>query len=74
MISHLGQSNGASRVHLHNEGRHLRHTEPGLDEKSPAAREGGPALCKTVSDMLTHGSKLLKLLVNFVLRLSLKKV
>lgn len=44
VITHLGQSDGSSRVHLPNEGQRLRHTEPGLDGKSPAAREGEPPL------------------------------
>lgn len=44
VITHLGQSDGASRAHLPSEGRHLRHTEPCLDGKSPAARGGEPPL------------------------------
>lgn len=44
VITHLGQSDGASRAHLPSEGRHLRHTEPRLDGKSPAAGGGEPPL------------------------------
>lgn len=53
VTAHLGRSDGASRVHPPNEGRHLRHTGPGLDEKSQAAREGGLPLLRH-HEMLVH--------------------